>query len=286
MEIKNKIYEVFFDLNDVIYIIKDENENIIFPNDLETLKLYREILKSKIRTNNDFYHKLTKTWYKLSKEKIIDENNKILTIEFLENITDFKEQLYNLKIDTLTKLLKDRDECDRLIFEYISHAIKNKEDFSVVMADVDKFKVINDTYGHMCGDLVLKKIGRELLKSTRQSEDKFDYRPSDIVTRIGGDEFLILFKNISLNDTKKRINLLEKAIKNMRVIYENDIVPVEMSFGYCNINIKKDMNISALILEKSMVKTADEYLYIHKNRKKVNEQKELDKIKKLSCNKS
>ena len=281
MKIKNKIYELFFELKNVIYIIKDENGNIIFPDDLETLKLYKETLETKIRNGNDFYHKLTKTWYQLSNEKIIDANNNVLTIEFLEDVTNIKEQLYNLKIDTLTRLLKDRDECDRLIFEYITYAINNKEDFSIVMADVDKFKTINDTYGHMCGDLVLKNVGKELLKNTRQSDDKFDYRPSDIVMRIGGDEFLIVLKNISLDDTKKRINLLQNTISDMQIIYENDIIPVEMSFGYCNINIKKRIDVSISNLEKNMVKTADEYLYIHKNRKKVEEQRQIEKIKDL-----
>ena len=267
------IIKAFLEAKNIIYIIKDESENIIEPKDKDTLKLYSEIIKSKVKSDNQFYHKKNKQWYQLITTDV-EKNNKKYILDFLEDITSIKKRERKLKIDSLTNLMKDRNDCNKMINEYIEYAINNKEEFSIVIADIDSFKMINDTYGHDCGDFALKTLGPLLLKNTRQSNDQFDYRNSDIVMRYGGDEFLILLKNISLEDTKKKINDFNKTIKNKKFNYDHRDIPLTMSFGYCHVLKVENSKKSIDEIRQETSKKADEYLYaIKANKKSANKRK-------------
>lgn len=264
---EDEICKFFFDMKKIIYIEKNSEGRIIYPNDIGTLNRYLQILGSNIKSKDQIYNADSKTWYKKTVKEVIKNNEKI-TIEFFEDITDMKEEVYSSKIDGLTKLLRDRKESDKLIYEYISYATEKNENFSMVMADIDSFKTINDTYGHLCGDLVLRKVGELLLNSTRQSNDKFNYECSDIVVRIGGDEFLILLKNIDLDDTKKKLKQLDQNVKKLHIKYGGNYIPVSMSFGYAHIS--NGNNISSVSIDQlkdAMSKTADDFLYLNKKKK-------------------
>ena len=238
---KEQIIDAYMQLKKVLYIEKDDKGNIVGPNDDENLKLCLEILKSKVTNNkNQFYHK-----------------------------KEFKREERRLKIDALTNLLNDRNEAENLINEYIMYAIENKENFTIVMCDIDDFKVINDTYGHDCGDEVLKQVGKVLIANTRQSEDEFDDRKNDIVTRFGGDEFLILIKNVDLQETKEKMEKIKKDVESSIVFYKEREVPIKMSFGYCNVDKGILNNVSdSNMLRSTITDIADNYLYVEKNSKK------------------
>ncbi len=269
---REKVTNHFMDLKKVVYIEKDETGNIIYPKDKNILKKYKEILTTKIKdSENQYYHKETRAWYQMVKSDYIDtETGKTHHLEFLEDITSFKLEQIKLKIDALTKLMKDRNECNRQINEYIRYAINHLEEFALLVADIDDFKIINDTYGHDCGDFVLRKIGPALLKYTRQSGDQFDYHKNDIVCRLGGDEFLILLKNISLEDTRNKIIGLKDAIKNSNLVYNDQNINVGMSFGYYHVSTQ-DMEISSDIdydtVRKKIFDLADKNLYRDKKTK-------------------
>jgi len=86
---------------------------------------------------------------------------------------------------------KSKDELTHLssrtqLEERLKFKIRNSEPFSIIMADMDDFKMINDSFGHMEGDLVLKRVASIL---------KADTNPEDMVCRFGGDEFLILIES-------------------------------------------------------------------------------------------
>lgn len=268
---KKQIIDAYMQLKKVLYIEKDDKGNIVGPNDDENLKLCLEILRSKVTNNkNQFYYKKSKTWYQTQEVELLDkESKKIHKVEFFDDITEFKREERKLKIDALTNLLNDRNEAENLINEYIMYAIENKENFTVVMCDIDDFKVINDTYGHDCGDEVLKQVGKILIANTRQSEDEFDDRKNDIVTRFGGDEFLILIKNVNLQETKKKMEEIKKDVESSRVFYKEQEVPIKMSFGYCNVDKSILNNVSdSNMLRNTTTDIADNYLYVEKNKKK------------------
>jgi diguanylate cyclase (GGDEF)-like protein len=111
-------------------------------------------------------------------------------IEMLKAVTDQaavainKAQLQEVAItDFLTGLYIRRYFMSRLQDELIRSERYNKT-FSIAMVDIDKFKTVNDTYGHAAGDLVLKEAGRFFQKNLRQT---------DVIARYGGEEFVIFF---------------------------------------------------------------------------------------------
>ena len=119
---------------------------------------------------------------------------------------------------------------------------KSKKTYGIILFDVDDFKKINDTRGHLMGDKVLKIVSQSLLK--------FFPQPKYKVFRIGGDEFSVIFKGVSENDVIKRLLLLREQLENDSNIY--------LSKGYAFVDNDVD----------EAFKSADEMLYADKLSKK------------------
>ncbi|ATC59247.1 diguanylate cyclase [Vibrio anguillarum] len=134
---------------------------------------------------------------------------------------------------------------------YFEQAIKMDQSagFVILNIDIDKFKSINDTYGHAAGDKVLIACA-ERVKSVLRS--------SDLVARIGGDEFLVLLSRVSDNDDIERISLkIKSALCNAPVIYEQHLINLHVSVGAAAFSPEFD-NVDA------MLKLADERMYQEK----------------------
>nr|WP_321265847.1 EAL domain-containing protein [uncultured Sulfurimonas sp.] len=137
---------------------------------------------------------------------IYDDNNK--AIQYVAVFSDFSEikktqhKLQNLAhYDTLTKL-PNRLLLNERIAQFIKLSKRHKSQFAVLFIDLDRFKQINDTYGHETGDKVLKTTS-ERLKSV--------VRESDVVSRLGGDEFIVVLNEIT---NLKNIHKVAKNILN------------------------------------------------------------------------
>jgi diguanylate cyclase (GGDEF)-like protein len=127
--------------------------------------------------------------------------------------------------DELTRL-PNRRYFMYTLSEHFDAAVKNphKDKFAILNIDLDKFKRINDTYGHAAGDKVLIATA-ERLKSV--------LRASDLVARIGGDEFLILLPRIDRVEDVDIINIeLQKAVCHTPVIFEQSLINIQVSVGY------------------------------------------------------
>jgi diguanylate cyclase (GGDEF)-like protein len=156
-------------------------------------------------------------FYLQSKKELIKKlNNKLEdTVE-----TKTKELTYLAHYDALTGLINRH-----LFSEIVQHSIevgkRDKSCFSILFLDLDRFKDINDTYGHSAGDELLKSVAKRL-KSCVRSEDS--------VSRLGGDEFIILIKNIPDNNL---VTLLEKIIAEIQqpIVFENNVFNVTFSIG-------------------------------------------------------
>ncbi|MBR4795110.1 MAG: GGDEF domain-containing protein [Lachnospiraceae bacterium] len=160
----------------------------------------------------------------------IDENTVIIAFaEKHQAIIERKNKIYK---DSLT-LVNNRKYYDDYLEIQLCQAL--------VMSDIDHFKDINDHFGHLCGDAALAAVANALQSNVRGS---------DVVVRYGGDEFLIIFKNISEDVLRNRMEQMRKAVTEITLDkYPN--VSLSMSFGVTYGNGKI----------KDMLETADELMY-------------------------
>src|SRR5690606_22926184 len=135
------------------------------------------------------------------------------------------------RTDELTQLANRRDMQHQLEKEF-SRYKRHHHHFSVILLDVDHFKIINDTYGHDAGDHVLVEIA-QLLRDTS--------RELDLVARWGGEEFLILLPNTTLLQALKLAERIRARIAQHSVAYKGQELRVTASFGVCSISQTRDL---------------------------------------------
>jgi len=233
-------------------------------------------LINKYRKSNDknvlseHFNEVNDKWYQLQ-EQVIDVND-TLTIKnaFAIDISLQKEAQGDL-IKTNVKLslqsnelkeahqelkeLSNRDPMTNLYNRrYLSEvsnelfllAKRNDSSLSVLMIDIDKFKHINDSYGHDIGDEVIKLLASTLTKSLRES---------DIVARLGGEEFIIILPETNLQDATNKAEEIRKTVESLT--YSIDSAKKReftISIGVSRYN-KTDISF------ESLVKNADKALY-------------------------
>ena len=152
---------------------------------------------------------------------------------------DLQEELKLLaSIDPLTKLY-NRRYFIKAATTILELAQRNKTITSVVMLDIDKFKRVNDVYGHKAGDETLVALASSLLKISRKS---------DIISRWGGEEFLLLLPDTDLNGAFIIAEKIRKKIEDLVVSLENEqTLQFTVSLGVSEFNSKNDLNIEASI---------------------------------------
>lgn len=120
----------------------------------------------------------------------------------------------------------------RYLDEHLPALLKNLSlpDFSVslIMLDIDKFKDINDTYGHLCGDFIIKEVASLL--------DSYIKNFGGWTCRYGGDEFIAVIENKSENETYTIINNFKTFIGTREFLYESNKINITCSFGVSYLN--------------------------------------------------
>lgn len=127
--------------------------------------------------------------------------------------------------DGLTRIY-NRGHLSELINEYLNSAMINKTTVSLALFDIDKFKMVNDTYGHQCGDAVICHVASIL--------NTYAIRYGGIAGRYGGEEFVVAFKGKPLNEAYEIIKMIHTEIKKEPVTYEAQQVEVRASAGLAN----------------------------------------------------
>ena len=133
---------------------------------------------------------------------------------FEENRRIHERLTYGNMHDTLTGLY------NRSAYDFMRHDLDMSRN-ALLLVDVDKFKGINDTYGHDVGDLVLKRVAEVL---------KYSFRATDLVFRLGGDEFVVIMPNVdnSMRDqVKRKIDQVNVMLQKPK----DDLPPTSLSVG-------------------------------------------------------
>lgn len=147
--------------------------------------------------------------------------------------------------DPLTNLY-NRRYFSEVAINIINLKKREKQDVGVIMIDIDKFKLVNDTYGHTIGDNVIISLASLLIKHTRES---------DIVARIGGEEFAILLANTSLDESVNIANKLREYVEKTEIeINDKTVLKFTISLGVSKV-LENDKNID------SFLNRADKALY-------------------------
>jgi diguanylate cyclase (GGDEF)-like protein len=137
-------------------------------------------------------------------------------------LRDITEEVVLATTDPLTKIYNRRYMNEFLTME-TERSRRSQKEFAVVLVDVDDFKKVNDTYGHLSGDVVLKAIVEGIIRGTRQY---------DIVGRYGGEEFLTIMPEIDKATAVEVAERMRRNIENHEVeISDGEKVKVTASFG-------------------------------------------------------
>lgn len=168
--------------------------------------------------------------FKLKYDSFIDKQDLLGKNEMLTVLTS---------LDHMTKLYNH--DCIKLhLKECINLAKSNSYKLTIAMLDIDDFKKVNDTYGHLVGDEVLKIFATVLKESVRSY---------DIVGRFGGEEFIIIFKRTGVEEVSEIISRIRKRLQKVIPIHN-----IRLQFS-CGISEFKDETVDELI------ESADKKLY-------------------------
>jgi two-component system cell cycle response regulator len=133
----------------------------------------------------------------------------------------------------------------------VRQALSDGKNLSVMIMDMDHFKMVNDTYGHDIGDRVLKQLAQIILKTSRAT---------DLVARFGGEEFVILMPETDDNAALNGANRVREAVESTPFVIDNEggTIQKTISIGVANIHPDGDS-------AESIMKRADEALYSAKH---------------------
>ncbi len=156
----------------------------------------------------------------------------------------YHETIYRMTIvDGLTGAHNKRYLLETLERE-IPRSRRHARPLTAVMFDIDHFKRINDTYGHLAGDYVLKEIAT-LVRSR--------LRPDDIFARYGGEEFCALLPETSIAGASAIAEDLRRRVAERRFVFETETIPATVSLGAAELGAEMDVT--------GFLKAADEKLY-------------------------
>ena len=151
-------------------------------------------------------------------------------------------------VDPLTGIYNRRFGLTRLREEFV-RAVKQNSAIGLLMMDADRFKQINDTYGHTVGDRVLQAIAGTARKQLREG---------DIIVRLGGDEFMVVLLGANRHDTLEVAESIRRSVEEKKISYGNQEIRITMSIGGASFP-EQDANH-----EEDLIEAADRALYLVK----------------------
>lgn len=167
----------------------------------------------------------------------------------LRNALKYRDLRFEADLDGLTSVY-NRQHFDRVLRIELKRHQRNPKPLSLIMLDLDYFKRLNDTYGHIAGDLVLKKVGSLLEETVRET---------DIAARYGGEEFVVILPETNEEQAWLLAERLRKKIGKTSFSYDNKRFNVTASIGVAS------LKPNPLTPGDSLISQADQALYMAKN---------------------
>jgi diguanylate cyclase (GGDEF)-like protein len=151
-------------------------------------------------------------------------------------------------MDALTGIPNRRSFSESILREF-DRSRRGGEPLSLVMCDIDSFKIYNDTYGHSAGDVCLRKVAQGIKESLN--------RPGDICARYGGEEFVVILAGTNLGGAMKVAERIRQAIEAMQIRHDTSPAStvVTISLGVST------MKNNDVVSYEELIKRADEALY-------------------------
>jgi diguanylate cyclase (GGDEF)-like protein len=186
--------------------------------------------------------------YNNEKMELLSTVSNILSMS-LKNAQEYHKLKEMAVKDGLTGIL-NRKGLQGFIQKEFHSAKRYRKPLSLIMIDVDNFKMINDSFGHQAGDVVLRDLSECLIGSTRQS---------DIVCRYGGDEFVILLPNTDIKQAEMLLKRILSDVGNHVFEWESKKLSINISCGISTAGELKNHET-----EKDLISRADARLYYAK----------------------
>lgn len=131
-------------------------------------------------------------------------SNLVTTKQLFDQVKIQQEQLFQLAMTDQLTGLYNRHSLVQLLPKYFSHSVRHSSPLSLLVLDIDHFKLINDNYGHTKGDDVLRKFGQLITAN---------FRSEDLIARYGGEEFVVIMADSTQDDAMEKAELLRTHIE-------------------------------------------------------------------------
>lgn len=178
--------------------------------------------------------------------KDINDSSDLLQAELKEMQKLIQKTNELMVTDALTNIYNRRFIDERLPVDFAIHQTNHTE-AQLIILDIDYFKHVNDQYGHLMGDKVLKDVAR-LMKQV--------YSTTEIIARYGGEEFLI-YDPRPIEESLKSLNLLKNTIEQYPFVFEDKVIHITISAGLYTVSQDSP---------EEAIKQADCNLYLAKNK--------------------
>lgn len=157
---------------------------------------------------------------------------------------------HQTQFDSLTQIY-NRAYFDETLQHEVAKCCEKALQLGVLFADIDKFKNVNDTYGHQFGDLVLQTVAQALRQMLRRA---------DVLARYGGEEFVVLVSNPTEKGLEKLAERVRQSVEQAEVIFEGKRIPITASIGAAIVlPARNDLNVGT-----TLVGEADKAMYLSK----------------------
>jgi len=177
------------------------------------------------------------------------EREYVMTIASLAAIAINNAFLFEMTTTDMMTKLKMKHYFYTILLERMEQSATSDRCLSVVMMDIDFFKKFNDTYGHLCGDAVLKQVARIIQENVRAI---------DLAARYGGEEFCLLLPDTERERACTIAERIRQSVANTPTEYEGRSLAVTISLGVAQYDPVRDVS------GKSLIDRADRALYYSK----------------------